>query len=89
MDYLKKMGISTLDDKRDDSLPLAIGGLDKGISPLEMAGAYGAIANNGVYITPTFYTKVTDAEGNVVLTPKQEQKEEVYGQHGIVASEKK
>ena len=73
MDYLKKMGISTLDDKRDDSLPLAIGGLDKGISPLEMAGAYGAIANNGVYITPTFYTKVTDAEGNVVLTPKQEQ----------------
>ncbi len=73
LDYLKKMGITTLNDKRDNALPLAIGGLDTGISPLQMAGAYGAIANDGIYITPTLYTKVTDPEGNVVLTPKQEQ----------------
>ena len=73
LEYLKKMGISSLDDKNDNELPLAIGGLTHGVSPLEMAAAYGTIANDGVYITPTFYTKVTDSSGNVVLTPKQEQ----------------
>ena len=37
-----------------------------------MATAYGAIANDGVYIEPTFYTKVVDSNGNTVLEPKQE-----------------
>ena len=73
IEYMKKMGITTLDEQNDLQLPLAIGGLTSGISPLEMAGAYGTIANDGVYNTPTFYTKVTDPNGNVVLTPKQEQ----------------
>ena len=42
----------------DDNINLALGGLDKGISPLEMAGAYATIANDGVYIEPTFYSKI-------------------------------
>lgn len=82
IDYLRKMGISTLhkqgEDKEKDKkglndsiLALAIGGITDGISPLEMATAYATIANDGVYIEPTFYTKVTDASGNVVLTPNQ------------------
>ncbi len=53
---------------------LALGGLTNGVSPLQMAAAYGAIANDGVYITPTLYTKVTDKNGNVILQPKQESK---------------
>ncbi len=76
IEYLKKMGISTLVEdgaENDLQLPLAIGGLTKGISPLEMAAAYGTIANDGVYIEPTFYTKVLDSSGNEILTPKQEQ----------------
>lgn len=76
IEYLKKMGVTTLND-RDLSLPLAIGGLDQGISPLEMAGAYGTIANDGVYVTPIFFTKVVDSNGETVLTPKQE-KTKVY-----------
>jgi len=71
--YLKKMGITSLDDKKDNVLSLAIGGMTDGVSPLEMAAAYGTIANDGIYITPTFYTKVVDSSGNTVLTPKQEQ----------------
>lgn len=73
IEYLKKMGITSLDDKKDNVLSLAIGGMTDGVSPLEMAAAYGTIANDGVYITPTFYTKVVDNSGNTVLTPKQEQ----------------
>ncbi len=70
IDYLKKMGISTLNEK-DENLALALGGLDKGISPLEMAGAYSTIANDGVYIEPTFYTKITARNGKEVLVSKQ------------------
>ena len=69
--FLKNAGISGLVEE-DDNLSLALGGLTHGTSPLEMAAAYGAIANDGVYITPTFYTKVVDGNGNTVLEPKQE-----------------
>ena len=73
IEYLKKMGISTLNEK-DENLALALGGLDKGISPLEMAGAYSTIANDGVYLEPTFYTKITGKNGKDVLVSKQEKR---------------
>ena len=72
IEYLKKMGITTLDDTKDANPALSIGGLSKGISPLEMAGAYASIANDGVYTTPIFFTKVVDSSGNTVLTANQE-----------------
>jgi len=68
--YLKKMGISTLNEK-DENLALSLGGLDKGISPLEMAGAYSALANNGIYIEPTFYKKIVSRSGEDFLHSKQ------------------
>ena len=73
IEYLKKMGLESLDEEEDQVLALAIGGMTHGASPLEMASAYGTLANDGVYITPTFYTKVVDSSGNTVLTPKQEE----------------
>lgn len=70
IEYLEKMGISTIDHERD-GLSLSIGGATNGISPLEMAAAYATIANDGVYIKPTFYTRVEDENGNVILQPNQ------------------
>lgn len=76
--FMRKMGISTLitakenAEHNDENLSLVLGGATEGITPLEMAGAYATIANDGVYITPTFYTKVEDSSGSVVLEPKQE-----------------
>jgi penicillin-binding protein 1A len=68
MDFLKRAGITSLDEERDNSLaPLALGGLTWGVTPLEMAGAYSAIANDGAYIKPTFYVKVVDSDGNIIL----------------------
>ncbi len=69
--FLESLGFSHLDE-RDNNISLALGGLTHGASPLEMAAAYGAIANDGVYIEPTFYTKVVDNNGNTVLEPHQE-----------------
>ena len=71
--YLKKMGITTLNEK-DVNLSLALGGLDEGISPLEFAGAYATIANDGVYIEPTFYTKITSYSNKIILNSKQKTK---------------
>ena len=82
--YLKKMGITSLNDDKDVGLALAIGGLYRGISPLEMAGAYATIANDGVYRTPLFYTKVEDDKGNTVLEPKQETTEVCSKQNAYI-----
>ena len=82
--YLQKMGVTSLSDKDDAGLALAIGGLYRGISPLEMAGAYATIANDGVYRTPLFYTKVEDDKGNTVLEPKQETREVCSKQNAYI-----
>ena len=71
IEFLKNVGITSLDETKDNVLPLALGGLTWGVTPLEMAGAYAAIANDGVYIQPTFYTKVVDSNGNSILEAEQ------------------
>ena len=71
IEYLEKLGVTSLDETKDNNLPLAIGGMTYGISPLEMAAAYAAIANDGNYIEPTFYSKVEDSDGKIVLEPHQ------------------
>lgn len=61
----KKMGITTLDAK-DDNLAMALGGLTRGVTPLEMASAYGTFANKGVHVKPTAIVKILDRNGNVL-----------------------
>lgn len=69
--YLEDMGITSL-TQEDENLALALGGLQNGITPLEMAGAYATIANDGIYVKPVFYTSITDKDGKVVLQAEQE-----------------
>ena len=71
--YMKKMGITTL-TKVDENINLALGGLDKGISPYQLAIAYTTIANDGVYIEPTFYIKVENSNGKTIVKPTQKKK---------------
>ena len=73
INYLKKMGITSL-TKKDETLSLALGGLEKGISPLEMAAAYATIANDGEYIEPKFYTTILNKSGDVIVESKQEKR---------------
>lgn len=73
VEYAKKfaenLGISTF-TKNDNSLSMALGGLDQGATVLEMAGAYATFANGGLYIKPKLYTKVLDSEGKEILSTK-------------------
>ncbi|MBR3613680.1 MAG: penicillin-binding protein [Clostridia bacterium] len=73
INYMINMGITSLTDI-DNNLNLALGGLDKGISPLEMAVSYSTIANDGVYIEPTFYTRIENANGKIIQKTKQTRK---------------
>lgn len=75
-DYLLNLGFTSLVDSYTDSsgkvftdiaLPMALGGLTKGVTNLELTSAFASIANNGVYNKATFYTKVIDHNGNVLL----------------------
>ena len=88
MEYLARMGIINkehpeLDNfvsakenpQANDENPsaLALGGMSKGLTPLEMTAAYGAIANDGVYIAPTPIIKILDKDGDLLIenTPKE------------------
>lgn len=66
-EQLLKFGITSLDPSRDIVQPLALGGISKGVSNLELTAAYAAIANSGTYIKPVFYTKILDQYGKVVI----------------------
>ncbi len=84
-DYLERMGVTSLSDTDKQVLAAtSIGGFSNGITPLEMAGAYATIANNGIYRRPMFYTKVTDADGNTVLEAKQDSEEVISEQAAYV-----
>jgi len=70
-DFLsQKLGITSLVSSDRNLASLALGGLTKGISNMELTAAYAAFANDGVYNTPITYTKVEDSDGNVILEKK-------------------
>ncbi|NLN14954.1 MAG: PBP1A family penicillin-binding protein [Tissierellia bacterium] len=88
MSYLEKLGIIDPENPGADSFvtasensstndenlsALALGGMTKGLTPLEITAAYGAIANDGVYVEPICITKIYDKDGNLLIenTPKK------------------
>lgn len=65
----EKMGITTLVDSgaySDANLAMALGGLSKGVSPIEMAAAYAVLANNGTYHKPVALLKIVDRDGKIL-----------------------
>lgn len=62
-------------DPLNHGASMALGGLHDGVTPLQMASAYGAFANQGVYIEPTAILKVEKQDGVILeqSVPKQRQ----------------
>lgn len=69
-EYAENFGFSTLTDT-DRNLGISLGGLTQGVINLELTAAYAAIANQGEYNEPSFYTQVLDHDGNVLLDKTQ------------------
>lgn len=72
-DFLtQKLGVKTLNSPDDMNLsPLGMGGTNGGLTTLESASAYAVFGNGGKYYEPTFYTKVCDQHGEVILEHQQ------------------
>lgn len=79
-DYLTKFKFSKLLPSESSHQSIAIGGLTNGVSNLELAGAYAAIANGGKYNKPVLYTKVTDSDGNVLLDNTKQQSTQIFNE---------
>lgn len=64
LEYLRNTGIDRTDEQY---VSIALGGFNRGISPLDIVYAYQPFANNGQYAPPICYEKVTDTDGNIIL----------------------
>lgn len=67
---MERMGITSLvkQGKANDLnlAPLSLGGLTKGVTPLELAMAYAPFANEGNYAQPFPVVKIADRHGNIL-----------------------
>lgn len=61
----EKFGLKLSDS--DKNLSLALGGLEKGVSPMTMASAYSAFANEGVKYDAHFIRRIVDASGKKIV----------------------
>lgn len=71
LQYLKNMQFSQI-KSTDYVLPTALGGFTKGVSALEMAAAYAALENDGVYRAPTCIKKIVDADEKTIYSSQME-----------------
>lgn len=78
MDYLRNFGITTILDFKEENKAgmqrsdrhfnsLVLGGLTKGVTPLQMAAAFGTLANGGVYVEPEIFTTITSYNGELIV----------------------
>ncbi len=73
--YAQQMGISTIGESEIDNLALTLGGFTHGVTAIDMAQAYGVLANNGIRVD--FYTveKIEDRHGAIIyeqtINPRQ------------------
>ncbi|HHW42550.1 MAG TPA: penicillin-binding protein 1A [Desulfotomaculum sp.] len=62
--FARGLGINL--DPNNHGPSIALGGLNEGVTPLQMAAAYAAFDNQGIYLEPTAITRVEDPDGTVV-----------------------
>ncbi|MEB3102725.1 transglycosylase domain-containing protein [Ferviditalea candida] len=70
MKFARKLGITL--GPEDRNLSIALGGLTEGVTPLQMAQAYSAFADQGKLHKVHAIRKITDADGNVIYNYAQE-----------------
>ena len=75
--YAQEMGISTfvLDGATNDrNLATALGGMTRGVTPLELTSAYGTFANRGIHVEPVAILRVVSRTGKVLEEAERKEK---------------
>ena len=79
LEYVKKMGITTLVDADNYAQTGVIGGLTYGTTVEEMTNAYATFANNGSFIDAYLIERIEDSQGKVIFR-HQAQPVQVYSE---------
>lgn len=67
--YAQEMGISTFvleGDPNDRNFATSLGGMTRGVTPLEITSAYGTFANHGLHVNPVSIIRILDRNGQVI-----------------------
>lgn len=71
IDTLEELGVTSVDKVNDlNYSALSLGGMTRGISPLEMAGAFTVFPSEGQFEKPTFVDKIVTSTGDVIFERK-------------------
>src|SRR5690606_27663972 len=68
--FVQKLGIDF--SKENSGLSMALGGVEEGVTPFQMADAYQAYANEGVRTPAHAIRKIVDKEGTVIYEAEVE-----------------
>lgn len=74
---VERLQITTLvkeGKSNDRNLSIALGGLTRGVIPLELVGAYSVFANQGIYTEPVAITKIEDSDGHTIYQANPQKK---------------
>ncbi|UMZ73642.1 transglycosylase domain-containing protein [Natranaerofaba carboxydovora] len=66
IEYAESFGITTFAEADRNNLAGAIGGLERGVKPIDLSKAYGALANEGKKMNQHAITKIKDRHGNII-----------------------
>lgn len=97
-DYMERMGITSLVHANDpvirngqafndENYSMVLGGMTRGVSPLEMTNAFATFANQGVHTEPVTFAKVYDRRGNLILDKKPERNRVVSEQVAFIMTD--
>ncbi|MET3287900.1 UNVERIFIED_CONTAM: penicillin-binding protein [Brevibacillus sp. OAP136] len=67
LDFVKKMGVTTLVEDDDHATTGVIGGLTYGLTVEEITNAYATFANHGSFIDAYMIDRIEDSSGNVIF----------------------
>jgi len=77
LDYLRNMEFKYI-TPHDTTQQVAVGGFNKGATPVEMASGYSALSRNGMFISPTNIRKITNTVIGEVLFENKHKQTKVY-----------
>lgn len=90
INFLQKMGFTTIVTRdqntriNDENLSLTLGGMSKGLTPLEITSAYTAISNQGKQSRPIFFTRIENSNGDIIFENKIISKEIIDPQNAYI-----
>lgn len=73
--YLRKMGITSLDESDEHNPALSLGGMKYGMTVEENVNAFATLGNDGNFVDAYMIEKITDSDGEVIYEHEVEQVE--------------